>query len=106
MEASQPKDATYYVLRGRTPVLEPDNLAWCDWFETADRVVARNEFPNGVVIDTFFLGTDHGSGTDRAPLLFHTYINGGPRHGSFWLEPTWKMAERRHRQVVADEPNS
>jgi hypothetical protein len=92
-----------YVLRGRTPVIEPSYNAWWEWFHTADRLVARDELPNGVTVDTSFLGTDFGAGTDRPPLLFHTSIAGGPRAGSRFLEPTWAMAEKRHRQIVADE---
>jgi hypothetical protein len=95
-----------YVLRGRTPVLEPVYDAWCEWFRTADRVVASSELPNGVLIDTYFLGTDYGTGTDRPPILFHTYIHDGPRASSYWLEPTWSMAEKRHFQVVEEELNS
>lgn len=32
-----------YILIGQTPVLEPDLLTWAEWFETADRIVAKTE---------------------------------------------------------------
>lgn len=74
----------YYRLAadGRTPVAEPDPLVWAQWFETADRVLARTVLPGGVV-STVFLGLDH-QWRDGPPVLWETlvFMNGGAVSGS------------------------
>ncbi len=58
------------------PQLEPDIMTWSQWFETADRTVARTQIGD-VVVSTVFLGFDHNFGADGPPLLFETMVFGG-----------------------------
>lgn len=56
-----------------------DSERWANWFETADRIVARDGI-NGAHISTVFLGVDHAPGHAQ-PLLFETMIFGGKLDG-------------------------
>lgn len=66
----------YILDQDGTAVPEPDVLKWAIWFGSADRTVAHDELPDGVVVSTVFLGIDHQFG-DGSPLLFETMVFGG-----------------------------
>jgi len=67
----------YYTLdENGNPVPVSDVLAWARRYETADRVVARDELPGGMLVSTLFLGLDHNFFGDR-PLLFETMVFAG-----------------------------
>lgn len=83
-----------YILVGREPVPEPDTLKWGKWFETADRIVRRDEI-DGVTISTVFLGLDHAFG-GGVPLLFETMIFGGEHDGYQTRAHTWDEAVAQH----------
>ena len=60
-------------------ILDPDGspvpvscLEWAEWFETADRVLARDDVP-GSVVSTVFHGLDH-SWTGPPPVFWETMV--------------------------------
>ena len=69
-----------YVLNGEDPVATDDVLAWCDWFEKADRAVDRTQIGDACVLTTF-TGLDRSWSRDDQRVLWETTIFGGPHHG-------------------------
>lgn len=65
-----------YVIRNGKVVPEPDLMAWGQWMGTADRVVARTNITEEIVVSTVFLGLDHAWGGGK-PVLWETMIFGG-----------------------------
>lgn len=66
-----------YILNENGDAVPCDSLrAWGQWFESADRVLAKDE-SHGVRVSTVFLGLDHSFG-DEVPILWETMIFGGP----------------------------
>jgi hypothetical protein len=63
----------HYVLDGRVPRPVHGVMAWAQWFETADRRVARTVMLDGSEVSTVFLGLDHSFG-DGPPQLFETCV--------------------------------
>lgn len=57
------------------PVPERDLFKWAEWFESANRTVARNTIGDAV-ISTVFLGLDHCY-SGGAPILWETMVFGG-----------------------------
>ncbi len=92
-----------YILIGQSAVLEPDLMAWMEWFESADRVVFQTEIPGGMV-STVFLGLDHQWGIGP-PLLFETMIFRDGEGDDAWRCSTWLEAEAQHARVVKKELN-
>ena len=90
-----------YILIGQTPVPEPDLLTWGEWFETADRVVAKTEVGSSVV-STIFLGLDHSFFDKGPPLLFETMVFTDGIGGEMWRCSTWLEVERQHAEVVEE----
>ena len=96
-----------YILDGKTPK-KTDFHAWAQWYETADRHVAKSGFREAgkVYVSTVFLGLDHSFGYGP-PLLFETMIFGG-EHDEFQDRcSTWKEAEEMHKracQMAGVEP--
>lgn len=80
------------------PELEPDILKWAEWFETADRTVARTQIGD-VVVSTVFLGIDHAFG-DGPPLLYETMTFGGPLDEEQERYYTRTEADAGHKIVV------
>lgn len=93
-----------YILVGKEPVPEPDPIKWAKWFETADRVVRREEV-DGVTISTVFLGLDHEYNGGE-PLLFETMIFGGVHDGYQTRAHSWDEAVGQHikaKRMVAED---
>ena len=64
-----------YMLGPNFEVIEVDDiLKWAEWFETADRHVAKTEIES-TVISTVFLGLNHNF-MDDIPILWETMIFG------------------------------
>lgn len=92
-----------YVLAedGRTPIPEPDFIAWGRWFErrNSEPMLGRVgwDFCNErrITVSTTFLGIDHGFG-GGLPVVFETMIFGGPRDLYQMRYCTWEEAERGH----------
>jgi hypothetical protein len=94
-----------YILNGKTPVPEPDLMAWGLWMTSANRQVARDHFGGSfvcgvqvpqVTVSTIFLGLDHGFGNQR-PVLFETMIFGDPFDQEMSRYCTWEEAEIGHK---------
>jgi hypothetical protein len=102
-----------YKLDGKTPVPCPDFVEWAQWYEHADRRVARNRV-GPIEVSTIFLGLDHGWGGRRQ--LFETMAFGDKdtlielgskkrlirRALDFQQRyATWEEAEEGHRKGIA-----
>ena len=81
-----------YILDGHTPKQVKDLMEWANWFETADRVVAKTTVRN-LEVSTVFLGIDHSFG-GSVPILFETMIFGGENYQERYA--TWEEAEAGH----------
>ena len=90
----------HYILVGQSPVEEPDVLTWGEWFEHADRIVARTHVPGGVV-STVFLGLDHNFSRVGPPLLFETMTFLDGESADCRRTATWLEAEAMHTATVA-----
>ena len=87
-----------YVLDGHKPIEESDLLRWGQWFETADRAVAKDVVGNSRV-STVFLGLDHSFGSGP-PMIFETMVFGGPMSDEIERYSTWEEAEKGHDEMV------
>ena len=87
-----------YLLEGKKVIREPDLIKWANWFETANRHVAKDEI-DGVSISTVFLGLDHGFG-DGPPILFETMVFGGELDQEQERYATFEQAEKGHKLMV------
>jgi len=68
---------SYYILDDhRSPVAEPDLLAWGRWYKKADRQIFEYNV-DGVRISTVFLGHDNRPLPVGPPILYETMIWGG-----------------------------
>ena len=94
-----------YKLLGKLPVPIDDVLEWGQWFEDADRRVARDEIGD-YTVSTVFLGLDHSMG-GAEPQLFETMVFKGTE--STWCESglsearrcaTWDQALEQHATMV------
>ena len=89
--------ADKYILDGKTAV--PADLSmWAEWFEGADRNVAKTKTPNGDV-STVFLGVNYQFG-NGPPLIFETMIFGGTHDQEMWRCSTWEQAEDQHANAI------
>jgi hypothetical protein len=80
-----------YVLNAEgDPVAESDVLKWAEWYETADRHVARDTIQE-VEVSTVFMGVNHDCHGGR-PVLYETMIFGGAHD---------QHQERYHNKVAA-----
>lgn len=70
-----------YVLNSAgEPVMEPDLMAWANWYETAKRHISDELFAiegqGDIRVSTVFLGMDH-SWSGGPPVLWETMVFGG-----------------------------
>lgn len=94
---------SHYILDGHEPQ-RTDPVSWRQWYESADRVVARTEIGPDIVISTVFVGLDLGCEPDR-PLVFETEVmEAGVASVDARRErySTWAEAERGHAKIVSD----
>src|SRR4051812_18982438 len=91
----------YYILDGHE--LRPaETMEWAMWFQLAgeDRIVAKTQLPDDVLVSTVFLGLDHGFG-NGPPLVFETMVFGkGDRDEICERYSTWAEAEVGHMEIV------
>ncbi len=91
----------HYILnddKSVTPV--PSVIEWANWFEIADRQVARTKIPKlNAGVSTVFLGVDHQWGVGP-PILFETMIFGGGLDGYQERYSTWDEAVEGHARAV------
>jgi hypothetical protein len=82
------------------PVPVEDWKAWAEWFETADRVVAKTKVGDAEV-STVFLGLDHAF-MGGPPILYETMVFGGPDdQNDQWRHRNRHEALAFHDQIVA-----
>ena len=87
-----------YILNGKKTAAEPNLIKWAQWFENANRIVAKT-ITGGIKISTVFLGIDH-SYDDKEPILFETMVFGGPMDEEMLRYSTWEDALYGHQQMV------
>ena len=86
-----------FILDGHE-VKECDLMTWAEWYETADRKVARETIGDSD-ISTVFLGIDHSFG-EGPPLLFETMVFNGKLDGEINRYSTWDDAVAGHNAMV------
>ena len=84
-----------YILKGKRVVKCPDIHKWGEWFQKADRIVAKSSH-NDITVSTVFLGLDHNFYRQMKPVLFETMIFGGEKDQYVIRYATWKQAEKGH----------
>lgn len=67
----------------------------------ADCRVGLTDITPGCHVSTVFLGLDHRFIDEGAPLLFETFVFGGPLDMRMNRYSTWSKAERGHKSMVA-----
>jgi hypothetical protein len=87
-----------YILAGKTPVPCSDILQWENWFEKADRHVAKDTIGN-VEVSTVFIGIDQAFDAGP-PLLFETMVFNGPLDQECERYSTWDEAEAGHKAML------
>lgn len=87
-----------YILKEHEAVQEPSLLKWGSWFETADRIVAKDKIGD-VLVSTVFLGLDHSFGSGP-PLIFETMVFGGEHNEDMDRYSTWDEAVRGHNNIL------
>lgn len=90
----------HYILDEQHVAYPVDVLTWARWFEKADRVVAKTTFPDGVVVSTVFLGTDHAFQPCEPRQIFETLVFGGKHDQHMFRYATWAQAEAGHAVMV------
>lgn len=88
-----------YILDGHEVVECGDLMKWAEWFETADRHVAKTIIGD-VKISTVFLGMSHSFGETGPPILFETMVFGGEYDEEMERYSTWDEAEAGHKKMV------
>jgi hypothetical protein len=91
----------YFVLDDRgEPTPEHDIEKWTQWFERADRAVARTIIAPEVIVLTTFRGVDDSTAPDE-PKLFESRVFGGVLDGEETLYGTREHALRGHEILAA-----
>jgi hypothetical protein len=100
--------ALHFVLDDRgEPRLERDLEAWTQWFEQADRRIARTAVAPHITVLTTFRGVDE---SPDAPRLFETRVFGGILNGEEVAHGTRADALAAHAMLaewcrVGNSPN-
>ena len=90
----------YILDENHQPVKCDDLMKWANWFENADRKVAKTELSNDVKVSTVFLGLDYNFSEGGTPVLFETMIFGGKFDQEMDRYSTWDEAEKGHEKMV------
>jgi hypothetical protein len=107
-----------WKLLHRVAVPAANLLDWAEWFETADRVVAKTIIGDVAEVSTVFLGLDHNFNRTGDPLLFETMVFAveketfalGGRFNEHCPQlhdlpmsrySTWEQAEKGHEEICA-----
>lgn len=85
-----------YILAGEHPVPCDDVTEWTHWMMHNDRHVARTEIQDAKV-STVFLG--FCDPYQDPPMLFETYVFGGPNDGESSRCTTWEEAKVMHKDM-------
>jgi len=87
-----------YILKDGKPIAVDDVLEWALWFETAERVVAKDDI-GGAHISTIFLGIDYNFDSGP-PVLWETMIFGGEHDEYQERYTSEKDARAGHKRAV------
>ena len=87
-----------YILNGHEVVPCSDFMQWAMWFESADRIVAKDTVGDSD-ISTVFLGLDHSFG-EGPPLIFETMVFGGKLSDKMARYSTWDEAVSGHNTMI------
>ena len=87
----------FYKLEGRKAVPCSDYSEWGQWFETANRIVAKTVIEDAEV-STVFLGIDHGFG--GSILLYETMVFGTDDEFCYRYS-SWEDAEIGHKKTCS-----
>ncbi len=90
----------FYILKDKQPTPAKDAQKWAEWFEKADRVVAKTEV-KGFEVSTVFLGIDHNSTEEGKPILFETMVFRGKKSQDQERYHTWDEAIAGHNSIVS-----
>jgi hypothetical protein len=93
-----------YILKDKTPVLEPDVHTWGRWIQKAERHV-DDERIGDYRISTVFLGLDHAWGEDVPPVLWESMIFTSNENDPLSCDcrrcsGSWEQAESMHAKMV------
>ena len=90
----------FWILKDGQPFPVDDIKEWVRWFETQERVLARDE-RDGVRISTVFLGIDSGF-EGGSPVLWETMVFGGDHDGDMYRYCSQLAALVGHARVRAE----
>lgn len=94
------RDDMLFILKGKTPVKEPNVMKWAEWFQEADRIVARTKLDNGATVSTVFLGINHAF-MGGPPILFETMVFEEGQLDTYQQRyQTWDQAEAGHLRMI------
>ena len=96
-----------FILIGHETAACGNLIAWSEWFEKADRTVAKTKIGE-IEVSTVFLGLDHSFSDNGPPLLFETMVFKGPLDGEQERCSTWEQAKVQHAAMlerVSHEPS-
>ena len=88
----------YWIIRGKKPIITIDRKLWNRARDHNGIVRVAHTCIGEVTISTVFLWRDVKCYGDR-PLLFETVVFGGSLDGEFRHYPTWKEAEKGHKEI-------
>lgn len=97
----------YKLDENRNPIqveATPEAIAeWALWSANPSnrRVGDTLISPDDARVSTVFLGTDLSIFSNGRPILYETYVFGGPLDGHVWRYSSWHEAESGHAAVVA-----
>ena len=95
-----------YKLDGQKVVPVENTIEWAEWFEKADRTVAK-DVVGKLRVSTVFIGLDHNFMLKGPPLLFETMVfddSGGMPQAALDIQEryaTWDEAVAGHAEVLA-----
>ena len=77
-----------------------DVIEWADWCSKADRLLAQDILPGGIIVSTLFVGLDYSFGLGP-PLLWQTMILGARADPYQERYPSEALARAGHERAVA-----
>lgn len=90
----------YYILdKNKNLVKTTPEKAFMFWEKSEERIVAKTEFKNNVVLSTVFLCIDHNF-NQSSPLLFESLWFGGVLDGEIRRYHTWDEALAGHENWI------
>jgi hypothetical protein len=91
------KPIRHYILKGKTPVPEPDFMKWAMTYGL-NNAVELTEIGN-VSVSTVFLGIDHNYCAEGPPILFETMVFNG-KYDQYQIRyTTWNKAKKGHKET-------